>query len=372
MPADSLAIRPATLDDLDALDAVETRVFSGDRISRRSFRRFLQSPKDELLVAARGDRLVGYALVLFRAGTALARLYSLAVLPEAAGQGVGSALLKASEEAAAVRDCLVLRLEVRADNAGAVALYRSRGYRQFGRHEDYYEDHADALRLEKRLVPDLPPPPAAPPYFRQTTDFTCAPACMAMALAWASPALRPDPVLELQLWREATTIFMTSGPGGCEPYGIATALKKRGLRPAVHVSQRGPFFLDGVRSEDKKRVMRVAQAGFQAEAEALGVPIHVGPFGDADLSVAFARGEIAIVLVSGYRMYRQKAPHWVLAFGRSGRHVFMHDPWVEPRDFETSSTMRAMPVPLAEFQRMSRYGRDNLRATILIAKGETP
>jgi Peptidase_C39 like family len=43
----------------------------------------------------------------------------------------------------------------------------------------YYEDGGDALRFEKRLVPNLRA--LAPPYFHQTTEFTCGPACIMMA-----------------------------------------------------------------------------------------------------------------------------------------------------------------------------------------------
>jgi len=43
-------------------------------------------------------------------------------------------------------------LEVRADNARAIALYEERGYEKFGTVADYYEDGASALRYRKRLV----------------------------------------------------------------------------------------------------------------------------------------------------------------------------------------------------------------------------
>ena len=77
----------------------------------------------------------------------------------------------------------------------------------------------------------------------QSTEFTCGPACIMMALAWADRAFTPPPLLEFQLWREATTIYMTSGPGGCEVYGLAVTLKRHGLDPEIHVSRPGPYFL---------------------------------------------------------------------------------------------------------------------------------
>ena len=41
---------------------------------------------------------------------------------------------------------------MRYDNASAIALYESYGFRQFGEHTRYYADGATALRYEKPLV----------------------------------------------------------------------------------------------------------------------------------------------------------------------------------------------------------------------------
>ncbi len=44
-----------------------------------------------------------------------------------------------------------MRLEIRVDNAASLALFSTRGYTVFGRHHDYYDDGADALRLQRGL-----------------------------------------------------------------------------------------------------------------------------------------------------------------------------------------------------------------------------
>jgi ribosomal protein S18 acetylase RimI-like enzyme len=44
-----------------------------------------------------------------------------------------------------------MRLEVHEHNTRAIARYEKSGYRLFGRHRDYYDDHGDALRFEKPL-----------------------------------------------------------------------------------------------------------------------------------------------------------------------------------------------------------------------------
>ena len=79
-------LRPAGLDDLDALVELENRCFTYDRLSRRSLRHFLTTDTAVCLVAERAGVPAGYVLVLFHGRTALARLYSMAVAPEHQGQ----------------------------------------------------------------------------------------------------------------------------------------------------------------------------------------------------------------------------------------------------------------------------------------------
>jgi hypothetical protein len=192
---------------------------------------------------------------------------------------------------------------------------------------------------------------------------------MMMALAWADPSFRPSPAHELKLWREATTICMTSGPAGCDPYGVAVTLKRHGLEPEIHVSQGGPYFLDTVRSADKRRVMRLAQEEFRREAEALKIPIRLAPLDESALMGALDTGAVVIVLVSGYRMVRRNVPHWVFAFAREGHYVLVHDPAALRDEDGNATSAETYAVPAAEFDRMTRFGRDHLRAAIAIRKG---
>ncbi|MCC9000955.1 MAG: GNAT family N-acetyltransferase/peptidase C39 family protein, partial [Candidatus Contendobacter sp.] len=211
--------RYATLDDLPALLAIENRCFATDRLSRRSFRHLLTQGHAATLAAENADQIQGYVLLLFSHGTSIARLYSIAVHPDYARRSVGDRLLEAAEAVALERDCVSMRLEVRRDNPASLNLFRRHGYRQFKEVPDYYEDHMAALRFEKRLVPHLEADRVKVPYYRQTLDFTCGPAALMMAMKALDPTIELNRSLELRLWREATTIFMTSGHGGCGPYG---------------------------------------------------------------------------------------------------------------------------------------------------------
>jgi len=141
--------RPA---DLDALCDLENRVFETDRMSRRSLRRLVVSPSAATVVAQSNGEIAGVAVVLFRANSRIARLYSLAVAPKHTGRGIASALLAAAEKAARSRKCCVLRLEVHERNHGAIKVYRKAGYHEFGRHHQYYQDCGHALRFQKELM----------------------------------------------------------------------------------------------------------------------------------------------------------------------------------------------------------------------------
>jgi [ribosomal protein S18]-alanine N-acetyltransferase len=146
-----IRVRQAKAADLDALIDLEQRVFATDRLSRQSLRRLLASASARVVVAEFRGRLVGAAVVLFRTGADVARLYSIAVATPMSGKGVAIALLAAAERASVARKCRCMRLEVHESNAAAIARYSKSGYRRFGRHASYYEDGGDALRFEKPI-----------------------------------------------------------------------------------------------------------------------------------------------------------------------------------------------------------------------------
>jgi len=150
-PSAPVTLRRGRMSDLAALLALEQAVFTTDILSRRSFRRFLAAPGATLIVAEEGGKLAGYVLVHYPPRSRLARLYSIAVAPHIGGRGLGPRLLAAAEETAKRRGRRAMRLEVHEHNTRAIARYEKSGYRLFGRHRDYYDDHGDALRFEKSL-----------------------------------------------------------------------------------------------------------------------------------------------------------------------------------------------------------------------------
>jgi ribosomal-protein-alanine acetyltransferase len=366
------AVRPARLGDVRELVAIEHRSFDGDRLTPRNFQYLLTKANSACLVAEEDGRLFGYALILFSAGTSLARLYSFAVDPTTRRLGIGKLLLQAAEQAAREHDSTYLRLEVRPDNAAAIRLYKDTGYREFGVLHDFYDDHSDALRMEKSLAPQLKPELVRVPYYQQTLDFTCGPSALMMAMAALDPSIRMNRGLELRLWRESTTVFMTSGHGGCGPYGLALAAYGRGFDVEVHVNDAADHFVDSVRSAEKREVIRLVNQDFRREIRETDIRVHARHADLPFLTAAVDSGGIPIVLISSHRLYRERFPHWLVVTGYDDRFIYAHDPLVEADGHKSRLDCINMPILRRDFERMARYGKAQLRATLIVRKRQQP
>lgn len=359
-------IRPAEPSDLEELLRLEESSFDNDRLSRRSFNRWLSQQRRVFLVCEENESLCGYILVIIRRGTRLARMYSLAVDSAFRGRGLARMLIEKAEREARKAGALFMRLEVARNNSSAISLYEKLGYVQFGLYRDYYEDHSDALRMEKCIHPYEPIGDSRRiPWISQTTEFTCGPASLMMAMNGLDSRYRPSPLDEIQIWREATTIFMTSGHGGSHPVGLALAARRRGFSAEVLVNQKGPLFVDGVRNPNKKRIISLVHEAFMAEAAAENIPVHFSEVEQQTLCSRFSGGANVLILISTYRMDRRKSPHWVLLSGFDESCLFVHDPFFEVKKH---AVMDCQHIPIAkdEFATMSRYGGNRLRAAVII------
>ncbi|MFA7387753.1 MAG: GNAT family N-acetyltransferase/peptidase C39 family protein [Thiohalobacteraceae bacterium] len=361
-------IRLATVDDLDALVELENSCFELDRLSRRNFRHMLTKANAATLVDDRKGVLAAYVLVLFQAGTSLARMYSIAVGPAYRATGLGNKLMAAAEAVALERGCVYMRLEVRPDNAGAIALYQKRGYRQFGIVDDYYEDHADALRFEKLMVPHLKPEMVRVPYYEQTLYFTCGPAAIMMAMKALDDRVELSRQNEIRIWRESTTVFMTSGHGGCGAHGLALSAYHRGFDVEIYVKDDTPMFVDSVRNEEKKEVIRLVQDEFIQAVTASPIAQHYSRLGVEELKTHFNSGGIPVVLISSYAIYKEKSPHWVVVTGFDDRFIYVHDPFVDYEMGKTRMDCINLPILQADFDRMARYGKTAQRAALIIRR----
>ncbi len=360
-------IRHGRLEDIDQLVDIEKSCFEQDRISRRSFRHLLTKGRSTVLVAEEAGNLTGYVLILFNRGTSLARLYSIAIAQSHRHSGIARKLVIAGESDAVEHNCITMRLEVRDDNLASIRLFESMGYRQFGRYLKYYEDDADAVRLEKRLIKNLPHHFTNVHYYHQTLEFTCGPASLMMAMKTLDKRIELSRQIELRLWRESTSIYMTSGHGGCGPYGLALAAHRRGFKVVVYVKDKDTtLFVDSVRSKDKKEVIRLVEEDFLKEMKSSGVQINYQSVTTNEIIAALDSGAVPVVLISSYRLYQEKFPHWVVMTGHDEHFIYFHDPYIDVEKGKTVTDSVNMPIAQQEFERMARYGKSGQRAALII------
>ena len=114
-------------------------------------RRALADAETNVLVAADGNSMLGFGIMIYREESA--HLCLFAVQPHARRRGVGTAMLHWLERVAEVAGVVRLGLEARHDNAQALAFYRRHGYAQAALVVGMYQGIEDGVRLEKRLSP---------------------------------------------------------------------------------------------------------------------------------------------------------------------------------------------------------------------------
>lgn len=103
--------------------------------------------------SAKGEELIGYAILMLAVDEG--HLLNIAVKREWQSRGLGRRMLHFVMAEARRHECVMLYLEVRPSNTGAISLYESTGFTQRGLRRDYYparEGREDALFLGLELI----------------------------------------------------------------------------------------------------------------------------------------------------------------------------------------------------------------------------
>lgn len=144
-------IQTAVLDDIPELVWLESASFvtSDGLLTERAFRYHIK--RGNLCLIARSsdtNQMAGYVLVLPHRRSA--RIYSLAVAGKFQKKGFARALLHQVMDEIRSRKIPVLKLEVRRENTGAIALYQSLGFHIQNILQDYYGPNEDAISMQWR------------------------------------------------------------------------------------------------------------------------------------------------------------------------------------------------------------------------------
>lgn len=150
-------LREAAWRDIAALARLDAALFGHDAWSEATWwAEFAQRPRRAYVVLEVPPGSPGEGEILGYAGVDLtgeqADVMTIAVSPGARGGGLGRRLLERLRELAAAGGATQLLLEVRADNAPAIALYEGAGFTAVHVRRRYYQPgDIDALIMRKDL-----------------------------------------------------------------------------------------------------------------------------------------------------------------------------------------------------------------------------
>ncbi|HET9700093.1 MAG TPA: ribosomal protein S18-alanine N-acetyltransferase [Burkholderiales bacterium] len=144
------AARPMRLQDLDAVIAIENRVYPFPW-TRGNFRDSISAGYDCRVFELAGV-IIGYGVVMRAVDEA--HLLNLSVAANWQGRGYGRALLRHFMSFARDGACNFISLEVRPSNLAAIRLYQSEGFREIAVRRGYYpaeRGREDAIVMGRAL-----------------------------------------------------------------------------------------------------------------------------------------------------------------------------------------------------------------------------
>ncbi len=154
--AQAVGIRPATVDDVPALAAIEQQCFAIPWSAAALLSDLRDNPLARFWVAVRPDgAIAGYASCwqVFDQG----QINNIAVRPADRRQGIARLLLATLIDWARSAGLAALDLEVRVSNQAARQLYQAAGFGEAGLRRGYYADNGeDAIIMLKKLAGTSP------------------------------------------------------------------------------------------------------------------------------------------------------------------------------------------------------------------------
>ena len=145
-----IAYREANAFDLPIFVSLDKELFPYSPWTTGQYKEEFSSPTRHFVVALDEQHsIIGYAGV-FAPGQAEADILTVGVVPEHRGKGIATALMALITDWASAQGSTAMMLEVKADNAEAIALYESVGYSKLNVRKDYFGAGLDAqvMRLE--------------------------------------------------------------------------------------------------------------------------------------------------------------------------------------------------------------------------------
>jgi len=168
------------------------------------------------------------------------------------------------------------------------------------------------------------------PYYRQSSDFTCGPACVLMVMKHFEPNLQVDRYVEFEVWRQCNMI----GVRGADPYGLSVPLLDCGYEVQLLTQRRrmvaaGPWRRRLLRhfSSEEVELSFLGMKQNQIRALRRKLPVTYRRPLVTDVVSGVRNGFVPIALVHMGVVHSLNIPHWVVVTDASQGCVVFNDPY---------------------------------------------
>ena len=169
------------------------------------------------------------------------------------------------------------------------------------------------------------------PYYAQSSEFTCGPACVLMVFKLFDPSIKLNRSLEFEVWRQCNMI----GVRGADPFGMSVPLLDAGYE--VHLMTQSRRMIDPDLWRGRLREhrftpedARLAVFGIaenRKRALGRGLTVEHKPLTVERVVKYFSAGFIPMALVHMGVVHQLDIPHWVVVTDAGEDHVTFNDPY---------------------------------------------
>ncbi len=168
------------------------------------------------------------------------------------------------------------------------------------------------------------------PYYPQSSEFSCGPACVLMVMKHLEPGLEIGRGLEFEVWRQCNMI----GIKGADPYGLSVPLLDAGYEVRLITQRKGIVQYKSWRQRLKRRF-----SSDDIELSFFGMRENQRRAFSRNLSVTYKRpivadivrgvldGYVSIALVHMGVIHSLNIPHWVVVTDADEEKVVFNDPY---------------------------------------------
>lgn len=169
------------------------------------------------------------------------------------------------------------------------------------------------------------------PYYAQSSEFSCGPACVLMIFKFFNTHLKLNRTLEFEVWRKCNMI----GVRGADPFGMSVPLLDAGYEVHLLTQRRSMIDPDLWRSrmqeirltpeDEDLAVFGIAEN--KKRALGRGLTVVYSRLTVGRVAESFHEGFIPMALVHMGVVHQLDIPHWVVVTDVGNDHVAFNDPY---------------------------------------------